>query len=108
MQVGRFAVRMRGAKHLIADHAGGSVREARTFVVDHINTGICMGDFGCFADAVAYADDVSRFCVRDAASHDYECAAAQMGDDILDWTQDQQALGRFVPFRQWRDGRRAA
>jgi hypothetical protein len=97
MRVGRFAVRMKLAGTVV------QLRDARLFIVDHTNTGCALADFTSFDHALAFADDVSRYSSRDAATRDPAKLPDQLGLALVQWCTLCAEHGRYVPFRQWRD-----
>lgn len=107
MRVGRFAVRMKYAFGTVVTDSGRQ-RECRSFVVDHINAGASVGDFATFEDALAFADDISRFAQHDPSSSDHNRLLAQLGPDIQSWVTACRVAGNHIPFRQWRAQRIAA
>ena len=107
MRVGRFAVRMKHAISVVGE------RDARLFIVDHVNTGSAVCDFERFDHALAFADDLSRHSERDPATRDPRRLPDQLGRAVLDWCSLSAEGGQYVAFRQWRElsailkGRRA-
>ena len=95
MQVGRFAIRMKLERVKFADGT-----TPRLFQVDHPATHACFGDFDRFEDALAYADDLSRYSENDPDSSDMEEVKRLIGRRTMAWARDA-GDGTFIPYREW-------
>lgn len=105
MRVGRFAVRVALADTVVFAHDRSWSRPHRAFAVDHVGTGCAMGDFTRFDDALALADDISRFSRRDPSSRDPSRAAEQVGGLVVEWLRDCVSADRVTPYRAWLSSR---
>jgi hypothetical protein len=101
MRVGRFAVRMCRVGERVGTSHDGIGRLLRAFGVDHIASGLGIADFSTFADALALADDLSRFSRRDPSSRDPWRAVELIGSALVPWLRACVAADRAVPYRDW-------
>lgn len=94
LRVGRFAVRgaLPEETHIIFP------RYLRPWAVVHVNTGTLVGDFSSHGDALAFADDLSRFSAKDPASRDPRRVIKQMGPAVVEWARAIHDSGAYVPF----------
>lgn len=99
-QIGRFAVRTSRGEHAWGWDNGNYVA-SRDFKVDHVPSGIGVCSVETYADAVAFADDLSRFCPVDVDATTIERFAEQIGPDINAWIDVIAETGKHTPYRDW-------
>lgn len=94
LQVGRFALRAtRGGKAL--------GRPLRAYAIDHVPTGRMMCDFTHYDDALAFADDISRFASSDPIGPSVVELTHQLGLLICRWMVACLAADKYAPFRDF-------
>lgn len=101
MRVGRFAIRMCRPGETVGRRDRGNERLLRAFSVDHIASGLGIADFSSFADALALADDLSRFSQRDPSSRDPWRTCELIGPALVPWLRSCLEADHVTPYRAW-------
>jgi hypothetical protein len=100
MRVGRFALRRCRVGETVG-RPGRPARVLRAFGVDHIASGMGIADFSEFVDALALADDLSRFSRRDPSSRDPWRTIELIGPALMPWLRACLGADHVTPYRQW-------
>lgn len=106
VQVGRFAIRCTDPNEpcILPDGASGIL--GNPYAVDHMASGAGLGDFETWADAVAIADDVSRFSERDPDGKTPTELIEQLGPVMFAWLHHCARVRVPIPFRTWQQQER--
>lgn len=98
-QIGRFAVRCRSTDVDFVKGSDGSGDRCRDFIVDHIGTGAAVVDLSRFDDAIAFADDMSRFADPDPDASGPIALRRQIGPVLCGWAETCRERDTFIPLR---------
>ena len=85
---------------MLVGYEGGS-SPALDWVVDHVPSGLWIADFDTFEDAMAVADDLSRWSPVDPDATERNAVALQLGPQIEQWLDAMSETGAVFPFRAW-------
>jgi len=101
IRVGRWAVRKAGDDHPGLTWMDDEEAAEYPWRVDHIPTGLIAAAFATPEDAYAFADDISRFSLKDPASKNTDRVMAQIGTPVRKWAAHVRDSKKYVPFREW-------